>query len=51
LKENGCSYSKRKSFELSENLPEKSNIFSFFDKIAIEVYRFLQKSLQKSQNL
>jgi hypothetical protein len=35
-----------------QKIYRKSQIsFSFFDKIAIEVYRFLQKSLQKSQNL
>jgi hypothetical protein len=35
-----------------QKIYRKSQIsFSFFDKIAIEVDRFLQKSLQKSQNL
>jgi hypothetical protein len=27
LKKNGCDSKERQSFELSENLPEKSNIF------------------------
>jgi hypothetical protein len=51
LDENDYYSNERQSFELLENLLEKSNIFSFFEKIAIEVYRFLQKLLQKSQNL
>jgi hypothetical protein len=35
-----------------QKIYRKSQIsFSFFEKIAIEVDRFLQKSLQKPQNL
>jgi hypothetical protein len=53
LTEIGDSERKRRSFELSEDLLEKSNIFFilFFERIAIKVYRLLQKSLQEPQNL
>jgi hypothetical protein len=42
LEKNGCNCDEIKSFELSENLLEKSNILSFFEKIAIEVECILQ---------
>jgi hypothetical protein len=50
LDKNDFSSNVRKTFELSENLAEKSNISFLLEKIAFEVECFFAKFDEKSRN-